>query len=95
MEQSNVGKIIRVDEDGTKQECHHCVVISCEDDDFKLDFVDMAPLDMVRSAIGLVEALKQLGLGEMLQRMTEYFADKPLEVAVKESDEDAGLQADD
>lgn len=94
MGQSNVSKLIRVQEDGKEQECHHCIVISCNDDDFNLDFVDMEPLDMVRGAIGLIEALRQIGLGDVLDKMTEYFADKPLGVDVKESGVDAGLQAD-
>lgn len=50
---------------------------------------------MARSAIGLVEALRQIGLGGLLDDLTKYFADKPLEVDVKESGEDAGLQTDD
>lgn len=91
MKQSNIEKIIRVDEDGKRQECHHCIVISCENDDFKLDFVDMEPFDIARSAIGLAEALRRIGLGELLDELTRYFADKPLEVDVKESGEDAGL----
>lgn len=95
MKQSNIEKIIRVDAEGNEQECTHCIVISCEKDDFKLDFVDMEPLDMARSAIGLVEALRQIGLGELLDNLTKYFADKSLEVDVKESGEDAGLQTDD
>lgn len=73
MEQSSVEKVICVDESGQEKELIPCMVISCNGDDFSVDVVGMKPVDMVRSTIGLVEALRKLGLGEALDQMTEYF----------------------
>lgn len=92
MEQSNVKKIIKVKEDGTQQECNHCVLISHKDDDFSIEFVDINNYDMVRSVIGFVEALRQIGLGDLLDEMTNYFYSQ--DSINKECDFDAGLQAD-
>lgn len=73
MEQSSVEKVICVDESGQEKELNPCMVISCNGDDFSVDVVGMKPVDMVRSTIGLVEALRKLGLGEALDQMKEYF----------------------
>lgn len=90
MEQADVKEIIRVREDGTQDKVEHGAVIEINGDDIHMAFVDVKPVDIVRLAIGLVEATRQMGLSEALDMMVNhYYGEEPEGV-----DADAGLQAD-
>ena len=47
----NIKKMIRVKADGTQENLEHCIVLSCDGDDFSLDCVNISTEDMCRSAI--------------------------------------------
>ncbi len=79
---SELKKVIKVFEDGTQEEVENGIVIGCKGDDFNIQFMDVTPQDMCRSAIGLVEGLKKLGLGNLMDDMVSFYYNEKPEVNV-------------
>lgn len=71
--QTEVKEIIKVMDDGTQHKVEHGAVIEMQDDEINMAFVDVKPVDIVSLAIGLVEAVRQMGLGEALDKMTDFY----------------------
>lgn len=88
MEQTDVKEIIRVREDGSQDKLEHGAAIEINGDDIHMEFVDIKPVDILRLAIGLMEAVQQMGFGKALDRMIDHYCGENSEGA----DVDAGLQ---
>lgn len=83
--QTEVKEIIKVMDDGTQHKVEHGTVIEMQGDDINMAFVDVKPVDIVELAIGLVEAVRQLGLGEALKKAIDFYYGE-------EEDADAGTE---
>ncbi|MCI8410385.1 MAG: hypothetical protein HFJ09_14125 [Lachnospiraceae bacterium] len=66
-------EIIKVMDDGTQHKLEHGAVIEMQGDDINMSFVDIKPMDIVELVIGLVEAVRRMGLGEALEKAIDYY----------------------
>lgn len=67
MEKAKIAKLLKVFEDGRQEEIvNHGCALEAKGDDIKMDFIGAEALDVVKIAVGLVEACIQMGLGEAL-----------------------------
>lgn len=72
MEKADVKEITVVRDDGSQEKVEHGAVVEMEGDDISIAFVNIQPVDIVRLAIGMVEAVRQMGMGEALDQMVSY-----------------------
>lgn len=73
MQKADVKEITVVRDDGSQEKVEHGAVVEMEGDDIGISFVNIQPLDIVRLAIGVVEAVRQMGMGEALDQMVSYY----------------------
>lgn len=79
MNKSEVVKIVRVRKGGTRDEVKQGAAIEVSGDEFSFSFLGMKPLDIVRMTYGMVACVEQMGFGDALLEMIEYYAKNPVE----------------
>ena len=83
MKRTCVNKIILVNDDGSTKEIEKGAAIGINGNQVDIDLVNISYVELVNVAIGLLGAISDIGLGDMMGKAIEfYFGD----------DSDAGLQ---
>lgn len=83
MKKTCVNQIIMVNDDGSTNEIEKGAAIGISGNQVDIDLVNISYVELVNVAIGLLGAISDIGLGDMMGKAIEfYFGD----------DADAGLQ---
>lgn len=83
MKKTCVNQIILVNDDGSTDEIKNGAAIGINGNKVDIDLVNISSSDLVNVTLGLLRAISDIGLGDMMDKAIEfYFGD----------DVDAGLQ---
>ncbi|MCM1161520.1 MAG: hypothetical protein NC412_09880 [Roseburia sp.] len=70
-----VKEIIRVMDDGTQDKVEHGAVIEISGDTLNIECLNIMPVDVVRIAIGMLKAVYEFEMDDLLKEMYGYYSE--------------------
>lgn len=75
MQKADVKEITVVRDDGSQEKVEHGAVVEIEGDTINIECLNIMPVDVVRIAIGMLKAVYELEMDDLLKKMCGYYSE--------------------